>query len=253
MDSRIPPLQISARTDVGCVRSHNEDSIAWDSTAGWALLADGMGGHNAGEVASALAVEVLRPLLGEVPEDSLEQEVALHNAVADANSAILQRSTERPSYRGMGTTLALVQFRDNNVMVGHVGDSRVYRLRGGSLQALTADHSLLVELVRDGLMSETEAREAVGKNVITRALGIETIVDLEVSSHDIAGGDIYLLCSDGLSDLVCEELMARILEAGRDNLEQAADQLVAEAKRSGGNDNISVILVRVKTPAGAAG
>lgn len=241
----VPTLQMSGRTDVGCAREHNEDQIAWDASAGLALLADGMGGHNAGEVASALAISVLHPLLRDLPADTLEQEVGMQNAVADANTEILHKAASDVVFNGMGTTLALVLFRDNGVMVGHVGDSRVYRLRDGRLQQLTADHSLLQELVAGGFMTAEEARLAVNKNVITRALGIEPTVDVEVHHHEIQAGDLYLLCSDGLNDMVTDNTIAQLLLDYKDNLDAAADALVTEANRCGGNDNISVILARV--------
>ncbi len=241
----VPTLQMSGRTDTGCAREHNEDQIAWDASAGLALLADGMGGHNAGEVASALAISLLHPLLRDLPADVLEQEVGMQNAVADANMEILQKAGSDAIYNGMGTTLALVLFRAAGVMVAHVGDSRVYRLRGGRLEQLTADHSLLQELVAGGFMTADEAAQAVNKNVITRALGIEPTVEVEVHHHEIQTGDVYLLCSDGLNDMVTDNAIAQLLLNNMDNLEAAADALVAEANRCGGNDNISVILVRV--------
>lgn len=246
MSDFVPKLQMSGRTDVGCARDHNEDSIAWDSEAGLALLADGMGGHKAGEVASAIAIETLRPQLLSLPEEPLEQEVAMQNAVSDANTAILAKAESAPMYRGMGTTLALTMFRGRSVMVGHVGDSRIYRLRESSLEQLTADHSLLQEMVRGGFMTAEEARQAVNKNVITRALGIEPSVEVEVNHHEIYIGDVYMLCSDGLSDMVNDNEIAKLLSENRDNLDKAAEALVAEANSNGGHDNISVILVRVQ-------
>lgn len=241
----VPTLQMSGRTDVGCAREHNEDQIAWDANAGLALLADGMGGHNAGEVASALAISVLHPLLRDLPGDTLEQEVGAQNAVADANSEILHKAASDAVFNGMGTTLALALFRGKGVMVGHVGDSRVYRLRHDRLEQLTADHSLLQEMVAGGFMTAEEARRAVNKNVITRALGIEPTVDVELHHHEVQAGDLYLLCSDGLNDMVTDNTIAKLLMNNRDNLDAAADALVAEANRCGGNDNISVILVRI--------
>lgn len=241
----VPILQMSGRTDTGRRREHNEDQIAWDVEAGLALLADGMGGHNAGEVASALAISVLQPLLRDLPSDTLEQEVGMQNAVSDANAEILHKAASEVVFNGMGTTLALAIFRGRSVMVGHVGDSRVYRLRDGRLEQLTSDHSLLQELVTGGFMSAEEARQSVSKNVITRALGIEPGVDVEVHHHEVQGGDRYLLCSDGLSDMVTDNAIAKLLMDYRDNLDAATEALVAEANRCGGKDNISVILVRV--------
>lgn len=241
----VPELVMSGGTDVGRMRDHNEDAIAWDARSGLALLADGMGGHNAGEVASNIAIEMLGRQLNEVGEDEIGREVAVHNAVADANSAIFDKSASQPLYQGMGTTLVLTLFRGNSLTVGHVGDSRIYRLRGGALERLTADHSLLQELVAGGFMTEEEAQASVSKNVITRALGIEHTVEVEVGHHAIAAGDVYLLCSDGLTDMADDNAIAHLLMEYGDNPQTAAAALVQLANRNGGKDNISVVVVRV--------
>lgn len=246
MGSQVPILEMSGRSDVGCAREHNEDSIAWNDTMGLAMLADGMGGHNAGEVASALAIEILHGLLLDLPGENREQENALKNAVADANIAILDKAGTQPTYYGMGTTLAVAIFRTDEVLIGHVGDSRVYRFRGGSLERLTSDHSLLQELVDGGFMSADEAAESVNKNVITRALGIEPTVAMDVKRYALLPGDVYLLCSDGLTDMVRDNDIAKLLTENMDNVDAAAEQLVATANLNGGKDNISVILIRVK-------
>ena len=246
MGAQVPVLEMSGRSDVGCAREHNEDTIAWSDTSGLAMLADGMGGHNAGEVASALAIEIMHRLLVELPAENGAQERALHSAAADANVAILDKAGSQPTYYGMGTTLAVAVFRADEVMIGHVGDSRVYRFRGGSLERLTSDHSLLQELVDGGFMSADEAAESVNKNVITRALGIEPTVAMDVKRFALLPGDVYLLCSDGLTDMVSDNTIAKILTDNMDNVDAAAETLVAEANRNGGKDNISVILVRVK-------
>lgn len=252
MGGAIPTLQMSGRTDVGCARKSNEDSIAWNAAAGLALLADGMGGHNAGEVASAVAIDILDRLLQPVAGDTETQERAIHNAVADANVAILDKAGTQPAYHGMGTTLALALFRDDTVTIAHVGDSRVYRMRDDQLQQLTTDHSLLQELIDGGFMAPEEAQEAVGKNIITRALGIEPVVAVDSRSHALLPGDLFLLCSDGLTDMVNDDVIAQILKDNVDNIDAGAERLVAEANANGGNDNISVILVRVQAPAASA-
>ena len=246
MGEPVPTLEMSGRTDVGCARSSNEDSIAWHAAAGLALLADGMGGHNAGEVASAIAIDILDRLLQQVASDLQSREQAVHNAVAEANSAILDKAGSQPAYQGMGTTLALALFRDDTVTISHVGDSRVYLLRDGEMQRLTTDHSLLQELVDGGFMSAEEAEEAVSKNIITRALGIEPTVVVDSQCRTIRSGDLFLLCSDGLTDMVSDNAIAKILKDNVDNIDTIAEALVAEANRNGGDDNISVILVRVR-------
>ncbi len=246
--STVLKLAISGKTDVGRLREHNEDNIAWDADLGLALLADGMGGHNAGEVASALAVEtVLGVLRTALPaaEDTGERSTLLRDAVDDANNAIFSQSHEQPQCAGMGTTLVGALFSDDKVILAHVGDSRIYRLRGNELTQITTDHSLLEELVQSGYLTKEEAELSVNKNLITRALGIEADVDADIDQHSVIADDIYLLCSDGLSDLVSDSDIAAILNDRNRDLDTAAASLVFAANAKGGTDNISVILVHV--------
>ncbi|UCE90417.1 MAG: serine/threonine-protein phosphatase, partial [Pseudomonadota bacterium] len=159
---------------------------------------------------------------------------------------IFDQALEKPECAGMGTTLALALFQDNSVVFAHVGDSRIYRLRGGELTQITSDHSLVQELVDNGYLSEEEARLSVSRNLITRALGIAENVEADVRQDETETGDLYLLCSDGLSDLVNDDDLKDILEARRMDMESAAKAMVDLANQKGGTDNISVILVSIE-------
>ncbi|MGI9332340.1 MAG: Stp1/IreP family PP2C-type Ser/Thr phosphatase, partial [Gammaproteobacteria bacterium] len=246
-------LEFWSVTDVGRQRSHNEDCIGSDSRLGVAILADGMGGYQAGEVASAIAVEVILDRLqsglirlkdGGIDEHSgfsLES-VLVKEAIEHANHTIYTKAQAEPQCQGMGTTLVVVAFYDNRMTIAHVGDSRAYRMREDHLEQLTSDHSLLQELVNRGFYTEEEAKQSLNKNLLTRAIGIETTVTPDVQEDMVKPGDIYLLCSDGLSDLVDDDTIHATLSAHRDNLEKAARVMVQKANDSGGKDNISVVL-----------
>ena len=245
-------LEIASSTDPGMVRSHNEDAVASDAAHGIAVLADGMGGYNAGEVASGMATTLitteLAQALGTVrpydidPQTDLPMaERMLREQVMNANTSIYQASQSQPQYAGMGTTLVTCLFYDNRVMVAHLGDSRLYRLRGEEFEQLTRDHSLLQEQIDSGLLTAEQAKTAQHKNLVTRALGIEP----EIREYSCEPGDIYLLCSDGLCDMVSDEDIGMALQALGANLNLAAQQLVQMANDNGGRDNVSVILVRV--------
>jgi len=259
-------LDIVCQTDVGQVRDHNEDFVRFDGHAGVAVLADGMGGMNAGEVASSMTVLLLMDLLVafsrgdeslvvELEEFELEKAEAqslpvriVKHAIEKANQSVLHVSNTQPQCAGMGTTVIASLFYDNKMAVGHLGDSRVYRLRDQHLEQVTQDHSLVQELLDKGLVTAAEARVSSKKNVVTRALGVALKVEVEVHEHHTLPGDLYLLCSDGLTDLVNDEnIEASLLELGG-NLNVAAGHLINLANASGGKDNISVILVRVKKP-----
>lgn len=245
-------LEIATATHAGMVRSHNEDSIAADAEIGLAVLADGMGGYNAGEVASGIAVamistEMKQKLSGgrtEVLNGGAERFLAEH--AERANAAIYEAAQSQPQYSGMGTTLVVALWYDNQVAVSHVGDSRLYRLRGETFEQVTRDHSLLQEQIDSGLITREQARYSQNKNLVTRAVGIDPAVDVEAHTYPVQPGDIYLLCSDGLSDMVTDEDIQLTLSSLQANLSLAADQLVQQANDNGGRDNISVILVRVR-------
>jgi protein phosphatase len=245
-------LEIAIATHPGMVRSHNEDSIAADAEIGLAVLADGMGGYNAGEVASGIAVEMIRSEMKKAlstrkPEELIgrDAERLIEAHATRANSAIYQASLSQPQYSGMGTTLVVALWHDNQISVGHIGDSRLYRLRGGALEQITRDHSLLQEQIDSGMITKEQARHSQNKNLVTRAVGIDPDVETEVHTFSVQPGDVYLLCSDGLSDMVTDEDVQLTLSSLASNLPLAAQQLVQQANDNGGRDNVSVILVRI--------
>ena len=228
-----------AGTDTGRQRRANEDSVL--AHAPLFVVADGMGGAQAGEVASRLAVDEFRRGLRE--GDGLEG--ALAQRVREANARIYERSQRRAEQAGMGTTLTAIHVGPERVSVAHVGDSRAYRLRDGQLERLTEDHTLVDELIRQGRLSPEEASEHPQRSVITRALGPEAVVDVDTASLEGQAGDIYLLCSDGLTTMVSEERVAAILKANP-RLRDAGEALIAAANEAGGRDNITVVLVRLE-------
>ena len=244
-------IELTTATHSGMVRSHNEDSIGADASIGLAVLADGMGGYNAGEVASGIAVAMISAEMkkalagvGDNFDAAAAERLVSENAVR-ANSAIFQAAQNQAQYAGMGTTLVVALWHDNNMIVGHVGDSRLYRFRGGNLEQITRDHSLLQEQIDSGLITKAQARHSQNKNLVTRAVEIDPDVEPEVHSYPVQVGDIYLLCSDGLNDMVSDEDMQLTLSSLQANLPLAAEQLVQQANDNGGRDNVSVILVRV--------
>jgi PPM family protein phosphatase len=249
-------LQSYAQTDTGRVRDHNEDSIGSDPETGLYVLADGMGGYNAGEVASGIAVKTVMGLVREACSvQALEVRdgatglsrpgIILRDAVMRANKLIHQTSRTQVQCEGMGTTVVGCVFHDNRVSIAHVGDSRVYRLRGDQLQQMTLDHSLLQELVDRGFYSAEEAARSTNKNYVTRALGVDPTVEVDLRDHATLPGDLFLLCSDGLTDMVADEDIALTLQTFGHDLTVAGRQLVKLANEQGGRDNISVMLVRV--------
>ena len=250
-------LEIVLRTDTGRVREHNEDAVFANPHLGFVVLADGMGGYNAGEVASSMATTRLAselesalaaraPHATDGPGGEAFAGQCLRDAVADANAAIFQAAQDEAGYAGMGTTLVAALFFDDRVAVAHVGDSRLYRLRDGTLSLLTHDHSLLQEQIDSGLLSAEEARHSLNRNLVTRALGVDPLVEVDLAEHLVLPDDLYLLCSDGLNDMVPDEEIALALQALSGNLELAAQQLVEMANDNGGRDNVSLILVRVR-------
>jgi protein phosphatase len=177
--------------------------------------------------------------------DGNEAERLIEAHSTQANNAIYQASQSQPQYSGMGTTLVVALWHDNQMSVGHIGDSRLYRLRDGALEQITRDHSLLQEQIDSGMITKEQARHSQNKNLVTRAVGIDPEVETEVHTYAVQPGDVYLLCSDGLSDMVTDEDVQLTLGALASNLPLAAEQLVQLANDNGGRDNISVILVRV--------
>jgi protein phosphatase len=256
MHMKLPEaLQMAVRTDPGLVRSHNEDAVFADAGLGIAILADGMGGYNAGEVASGMASTLLAthftrfiPTCTGTTDGFGDPGFAaehLAGEVSAANQAIFNAAQIQPQYAGMGTTLVMAWFYDNRMCVAHVGDSRLYRLRRNHLEQLTRDHSLLQEQLDNGMITAAEARYSQNRNLVTRALGVDPAVEAEIHVHDVWPGDILLLCSDGLNDMVEDEEIKLSLQTLGGNLELAAEQLVHLANDNGGRDNVSVILVKV--------
>ena len=249
-------LEIVSQTDPGMVRSHNEDSVTYDADLGLVVLADGMGGYNAGEVASGIAVSVLSTEVRHGLQDARPEDlggtgeelgvVLLRDNVKKANLSIFRAAQSQPQYAGMGTTIVTALFYDDRVAVVHVGDSRMYRLRGEEFESVTRDHSLLQEQIDSGMISKEDARLSKNKNLVTRAVGIDADVDPELHVHEVQVGDIYLLCSDGLNDMVEDEDIGTTLQMLQNNLPLAATQLIQLANDNGGRDNVSVILVKVK-------
>lgn len=255
MDDLREVLEIVRLTDVGQRRAHNEDAVASDSAKGLVVLADGMGGYQAGEVASEMAIlSLTAELLERLPEPCAHRERApsrraeamlIVNAVKNANEVIYRVSQSQPQCAGMGTTLVIGVFTHNQLLVGHIGDSRMYRLRKQVLKQVTEDHSLLQEQIKSGLITAEQAKYSTNKNLVTRALGVDPEVELELNHCDVEVGDIYLLCSDGLTDMVDDYEIQMTLNQYLPNLHGTAQALVNLANAHGGKDNISVILVRV--------
>lgn len=250
-------LQVVTRTDPGMVRSHNEDAVFGNADHGLMILADGMGGYNAGEVASGMAITLLSnnfaQFIAEVRPQDIDgasgERIAhriLREQVALTNTSIYQSAQSQPQYAGMGTTLVVAWFFDNVVSIAHIGDSRLYRLRGEEFQQLTRDHSLLQEQIDSGMISPEEARFSQNKNLVTRALGVDPEVELEIHDYDVLPGDVFLMCSDGLNDMVEDEEIGLTLQTLQSNLELAGDQLIEMANDNGGRDNVSVILVKAR-------
>jgi len=249
-------IDIEGMTDTGLIRSHNEDSIGNDLSIGLAVLADGMGGHKGGEVASALAVNsILNDLPAELErcknldiDENVSgysyQSIAIKNSIEKANSVIFEAASKQLQYEGMGTTIVVTMFYDNRLTVAHVGDSRMYRLRDHEMEQLTTDHTLLQELIDRGFYTPEEAAKSLNKNLVTRALGIEETVKIDIGEEIVLPKDIYLLCSDGLTDMVDDRRIHMILEENKSQIDLTCTDLIQQAKDNGGHDNISVILIQ---------
>lgn len=253
-------IAIASATHQGLVRTNNEDCVAFDDDLGLLILADGMGGHNAGEVASKIAVDTVlttvRAALGvgelvAQPEAGNSAEAALlRDSVQLAHGAIRKEGTTKPQYHGMGTTLIACLLKDDRMAAGHVGDSRLYRLRDNVLEQLTQDHSLIEEMVARGFYTLEEARKHIKKNMITRALGNEQEkLEVDLLDEPLMVGDILLLCSDGLTDMATDTQIGALLRIQAASLQAKANALVQLALRGGGKDNVSVVLAQVEKPA----
>jgi protein phosphatase len=242
-------------SDPGRVREHNEDTIGTDADIGLVVLADGMGGYKAGEVASGIAVRTVMSLVKEAVErEDLRRTdaasglsrpgILLRDAINRANKIIQQTARTQPHCEGMGTTMVAGLFFDDQLTVAHVGDSRMYRVRDAVISQVTQDHSLMHELVSRGFYTPQQAQRASAKNYVTRALGVEATVEVDVTEVPVVPGDLFLLCSDGLSDMVEDEDIQLTMNTFGANLSTLARQLVLLGNDNGGRDNISVVLVR---------
>ncbi len=244
---------IVSKTDPGRARENNEDSVAFDAATQLGVLADGMGGYNAGEVASGMATAFIKSemarWLSEAGKQANTREIrrALEICVDNANRSVFNAAISNAQYSGMGTTLVVAVFQDAKVLLGHIGDSRCYRFRNSELTQVTKDHSLLQEQIDAGLLTLEQAATSSHKNLVTRALGVEDAVLLELNELDVEAGDLFLMCSDGLSDMANDAEIATVLESQMP-MAQKADQLISLANEHGGRDNISVLLIQ----AGAA-
>lgn len=249
-------ITILGLTDSGLVRDNNEDAIGYDSALGLVVLADGMGGHRGGEVASKMTVDTIIDQVqlrlpeiksGEIDATSgfSKESICIQDAVVAANEKVFKTAESNPEHKGMGTTIVVLQFYNNTFSLAHIGDSRCYRLRAGKFEQITKDHSLLQELIDRGFYTPEEARKSMNKNLVTRALGIDSIVMPDIQEDIVLKNDLYLLCSDGLTDLVEDEHICLTIMQFSDNLEEAAKQLITKANKNGGKDNISVMLCRI--------
>ncbi len=243
--------EICTDTDPGLARENNEDAVAFDAPTGLCILADGMGGYNAGEIASSMACAFIKSEMSRwlsqagLHANSKEVKRAMKICVQNANHSIFNAGNANPQYTGMGTTLVVGVFQGDRLMLGHIGDSRCYRLRDGDFQQITKDHSLLQEQIDAGLITPEQALTSANKNLVTRALGVEDSVLLDVTQHRVEVGDVYMMCSDGLSDMVRDQPIADIMMSDA-TLAQKATQLIAAANAAGGRDNISVLMTQAK-------
>lgn len=249
-------LEMSYLSDTGLVRDHNEDYLSCDETLGLVVLADGMGGYQAGEVASEIAVQTVMSCLTELAETTTEHHenplathtsLQLEQSIVKANQSIFKAAEEQPIYQGMGTTIVAALFHEDTVFIAHVGDSRLYRLRHREFRPLTKDHSVLQDLIDCGYYTPEQARHSPNRNLVTRALGVSNTVNVDVQEQFVLANDIYLLCSDGLNDMLEDIEIYNILTENQHDLSLAAKHLVDAANNKGGEDNISVMLVRVLT------
>ena len=253
-------LTCAGMTDVGVARDHNEDDFYLsDGTEPLCIVADGMGGHRSGEVASAMAIRAIvdyyRETIPDESDDYDNQEAngeatdlnqqRLSEALKTANRAVFEASENEEAYDGMGTTIVSGYFTDDGVYMAHIGDSRAYRYRGDELKQMTPDHSLANEYVRMGILAKEDVEFFPYKNVITRACGLAEQVEVDSSFLEVEPGDIFVFCTDGLTDMVSDDVITDILEL-HDDLEDACEELVDRANANGGNDNVTVILARIQ-------
>ena len=250
---------LHGKTDVGSFRDHNEDAIGCDEDIGLAVLADGMGGHRGGEMASAITVSTI---LEQVTENTRQikngdtdnesgysaESLIIFDAVTQANSNVHASSEANAQYRGMGTTVVVVMFYDDRFTVAHVGDSRLYRLRDDKLEQITRDHSLMQELIDRGFYTPEQARNSLNKNLVTRAIGIDEHVQIDIQEDIVMVDDVYLLCSAGVTDMIQDHVIAQAMRENIDDLDKAASELIRLSNDAGGKDNISALLAKPIKP-----
>jgi len=236
-------MKVAAISDRGLVRSNNEDSYLVDLNHGLLVVCDGMGGHNGGEVASAIAVETISQIFSSSGEE-LPGRLVL--ALEKANTAILNSAQQDPALHGMGTTATLAAFEDDIMYVAHIGDSSLYMVQNGKFRKVTRDHTLAQQLLMEGRLKPEEMRSNPYNHILTRALGVEENVNIDRYQEKVHPGDLILLCSDGLSDKVSEGEMLEVLQETSSSLEQAAQGLLERALKHGGSDNITIILSRIE-------
>lgn len=240
-------VEFAAHSDIGRVRERNEDAFAVCAERGWAVLADGMGGYSGGDVAAQMAVATALRRLGAEPAgvvSAAAASCALAGAVAEANAEILRAGAQRPGLAGMGATFVAAVFLPGEVVCAHIGDSRLYRLRDGRLAQLTRDHTMLQEQIDGGMMSAEDARRSRWRGLLTRGLGVGAQALPDVGVHGARAEDLFLLCSDGLTDMLDDDVIGAVLAAGGP-LQARAEHLVELANLHGGRDNVSVIVARV--------
>ena len=250
-------LRYAGNTDVGMKRTHNEDNLLVLQEENLYMVADGMGGHASGEVASEMAVNTLAEFYQETSADDdvtwpykMEkerryEENRLSAGIKLANLRIFETAAQDAAKRGMGTTLVAMSFAGNTAYLGHVGDSRIYRLRGEELTQVTSDHSLLNDYIKMKDLTPQEIENFPHKNVIVRALGMKETVQVDVAAEEPEAGDIYLLCSDGLNGEITDDVIQKLMIENRENLENGCDELIKAANKNGGKDNTTVVLVEV--------
>ena len=244
------------QTDVGMVRKNNEDSFFLELDKGLMVVADGMGGHASGEIASRMAVDAIgnyftdpaagskTPLIGTFDEDFTETTNRLGSAVRLANMAIYEAARSNTQWQGMGTTMVCALLHDRKLSIAHVGDSRLYLIRAGGIEQLTDDHSVVAEQVKQELISREEAEKSEIKNILTRAVGTKAEVEVDLNELDLLGGDILVLCTDGLTNMVRDEEILSVVLAGQDPA-AAGQRLIERANAGGGQDNITAIVAYI--------
>lgn len=242
-------LQAYAKTNVGLVRSNNEDDFYINQDAGIIVIADGMGGHASGEVASKMAVDII----SNVFEKSYLQTgkysaYVLDEAIQQANKMIYLEAKTHPQHRGMGTTIAAVCLHDNQIRIAHVGDSRVYLFRSGNLKQLTNDHTIVAEQVRQGLLSKKDGEKSDLRNFLTMVAGQHEQINIDISERSVMDNDVILLCTDGLYEMVEHRVIRAILSQTKTDLDRTCNDLIEMAILRGGRDNITVIAALIQMP-----